>query len=61
MLSWFELFLSSMTFSRFRLFQIVAGCFRFSALSWLICVSVLHVFGCFKLVLGSDGVVLRLP
>ena len=45
--------------------SVVSNCFPvifiFCCLSWLSYVSVLHVFDRFEVVLGSVGVVLRLP
>ena len=54
-------FLSSMTFSKFQLFQMVSVCFRvccFLMIRFEGCVTVLHVFGCFEVVLVSDSVLL---
>ena len=41
---------------------VVSHCFKLFSLFQLVsCVSLLHVFGCFEVVLGSDSDVLRLP
>ena len=66
MFSWFGfVLLSSINFStEVQQVSVVSKCFQlfsFFCLSWLSYVSVLHVFGCFDVVFGSVGVVLRLP
>ena len=54
-------FLSSMAFSKFRFFGVVPSCFRVCSFLLFVVVKLCYCvacFGCFEVVLGSDGFVL---